>query len=137
MDRQERDPYFLFLCFLSSLDLFSTFLEWHKITCVLKLFILFPSVSLSPSHSNSVVSLKAFHLDPGPFRLIFSVHSFSRVKGKPALLYLSHIILFCQGIDFGSSFLLDDNSFSFFIHSFSHIMYWSTSQVPDPRLEAS
>lgn len=92
MDRQKRDPFLVFLCFLSSLDLISlslpsTVLEQHKIICILKLFILFPSVYFlyrSPSHFNSVVSLKSFHLDPGTFQLIFSVHNFSHFKGKPA-----------------------------------------------------
>ena len=78
MDRQERDPDLLSLCFPSSLDLitmsvFTRAFEQRKTAYIFKLFILFSSICflyLSLSHSNPVVSLRSFHLDPGTFQLI-------------------------------------------------------------------
>lgn len=97
----------------------STALEQHKVTCIFKLFTLFPLICflhLSPSHFKPV-SLRSFPLDPGTFQLILYVQNFSHFIGKPALLYLSQPNLFWQDTDFGFSFLLDGNSFSFFHYS--------------------
>lgn len=118
-----------------TLSVLSTALEQHKVTCIFKQFTLFPSICflhLSPSLSNPV-SLRAFPLDPGTFQLILYVQNFSHFKGKPALLYHSQPNLFWQDTDFGFSFLLDDNSFSFFHYSlislFNYLIYISRAPI--------
>lgn len=122
---------------LMTLSVLSTALEQHKVTCIFKLFTLFPAICflhLSPSLSNPV-SLRSFPLDPGTFQLILYVQNFSHFKGKPALLYHSQPNLFWQDTDFGFSFLLDGNSFSFFHYSlislFSYLIYISRAPIGD------